>query len=116
MTMLQCTAEAVLHPALTSPPLADGLALTRRGMLAVPVVLPAAFAMRLIALIDDAQAIQREQVVDFANVLGAAAHQARQTAGCHHRNVFPKLGDQPLENPIDQPEIAVIEARLHAVD
>src|SRR5271167_4750075 len=75
-----------------------------------------ALTVRLIALVDDAQPFQGQQVIDLANVFGAAAHQSGKAAGGDYGHVVIQLRDQPLQNAVNQSEVAVVQARLNAVD
>src|SRR5450631_4755945 len=68
-----------------------------------------------VALVNDAQAFESEQVVHFADVLRTTAHQRSQSAGGYHFYIVTEFGDQALENAVDQTEVPVVQTGLQAV-
>src|SRR5580700_8313240 len=58
--------------------------------------------LRLVALVDDPQTLERQQIIDFTDVLGAATHQSCQPSRGDHSAGTALLGDQALENAVDQ--------------
>src|ERR1035437_6355982 len=72
--------------------------------------------MHLVALVNNTQPFEREQVIDLANIFGPFAHERRQPAGSDDGNVLAQIGNESLQNSIDQPEVAVVKARLKTVD
>src|SRR5664279_6507728 len=72
--------------------------------------------MHLVALVNNTQPLEREQVIDLANIFGSSAHERRQATGGNNVDVLAKLSNEPLQNSIDQPEVAVVKARLRTVD
>ena len=56
-----------------------------------------------VALVDDAQAFESQQVVHLANVLRAAAHQRSQSAGGDHLHIAAEFGDQRSRMPSINP-------------
>src|ERR1035437_7750494 len=71
--------------------------------------------MHLVALVNNTQPFEREQVIDLANVLGPSAHERRQAASGNDVDVLAQLGNESLQNSVDQPEIPVVKARLKTV-
>src|SRR6516225_1809072 len=81
------------------------------GCVMRPSVVPA--CVHLVALVDDAQAFECEQVIDLANVFGTAAHQRGQSTRGYHGHIATEFLHQPSQDAVDQPQIAVVKPRLH---
>src|SRR5215831_9182126 len=73
-------------------------------------------ARMTIAFKQDAEAVEREQVVDLANVMRVGGDHASQAASSDHAGLLPKLGEDALQYAIDQADISVVEAALQVAD
>src|SRR5215469_846091 len=71
--------------------------------------------MRKVTLVDDPKALERQQVVNLANVLRAAPQQRRQSTGGDDFDFLAEFVDQSLEDTVDQPDIPVIQPGLQTI-
>src|ERR1035438_3374223 len=66
-------------------------------------------AERLVAIPDDAQAVESQKFVDIFNEARCGADQRSEAAGRNHARLLAEFIHQALENAIDQAEIAIIK-------
>src|SRR5580704_2891382 len=69
----------------------------------------------VVALPDEAEAVEGEHVVDRADVLAAAGDEFGEAAGGDGFGVGAELADEALQYPIDETNVAVVEADLDVV-
>src|SRR4051812_781855 len=69
---------------------------------------------RLVAFPDDAQALERELVVDFADEPRMFADERAQAAAGDDFGVLAQRAENALEKPVDEAEIPVEQSRLDA--
>ena len=76
----------------------------------------AAGARGPVALEENAQAIEGEHVVDLGDVARVGGDHARQAAGGDHARLLAQLGEDALEDAVDEADVAVVEAALQMAD
>src|ERR1700744_5657670 len=69
-----------------------------------------------IAIVNEAQPLEREHVVHLRDVLRLARDQMRQSTGGDALCVRAQLGDHALEDRVDQPDVPPEKADLQIVD
>src|SRR6185312_10320941 len=80
----------------------------------LPTVLPSAVPV-VVALPDEAEAVEGEHVVDRADVLASAGDQLGKASGGDGFRVGSEFVDEAFENPVDQADVAVIKTDLDVV-
>ena len=69
-----------------------------------------------VALKEDAEAVEGEEVVDLADVAGVFCDHAGQAAGGNDAGLVAEFGEDALDDAVDEACVAVVQARLQMAD